>query len=121
VSTTTSAARIARDLGARPTGPRYGLLMLATILSVAVQGIVEPGGPQQVAVTALAGAALLLAFRAADLAPRLVAVGAALAIVVVALSVVRAAVGGIGDGVALSVLQLRDADDSRIRRPRRAH
>jgi hypothetical protein len=74
--------------------------MLAAILSLAVQGIVAPSPAQQVAVTALAGACLVLAFRAADLAPRLVALGAALAIAIVALSVLRAATGDIGEGVA---------------------
>jgi Ion channel len=99
VSTTTST--VSRQLGARGTGtgPRYGLLMLATILSLAVQGMVVPSALQQVAVTALTGAALVLAFRAANLAPRLVALGAALAMLVLALGVVRAAAGGIGDGV----------------------
>ena len=80
--------------------PRFGLLMLAAILSLAVQGIVPPSAAQQVAVTALAGACLVLAFRAADLAPRLVALGAALAIAIVVLSVLRAATGDIGEGVA---------------------
>ena len=100
MSTTTSAASDARDFGASRAGPRYGLLMLATILSLAVQGMVHPSDLQQVIVTALAGAALVLAFRAATLAPRLVALGAALAMAVLALSVVRATAGGISDGVA---------------------
>jgi hypothetical protein len=51
-------------------------------------------------VTALAGASLLLAFRAAELAPRLIAFAAALALLVLALSIVRATVGGIGDGAS---------------------
>ena len=47
---------------------RYGFLMLATVGLLAVQGTVDPGAVQQVVVTALAGASLLLAFRAAALA-----------------------------------------------------
>jgi len=83
----------------RRTG-RYGLLLLATVLSVAVQGTVEPGAVQQVIVTALAGASLLLAFRAANLAPRLIQIAAALAIAALAVAVVRATAGGIGEGAA---------------------
>ena len=49
---------------------RYGLLLLAVVLSVAVQGIVEPGPVQQVVVTARAGASLVLAFHAAQLRVR---------------------------------------------------
>jgi hypothetical protein len=83
----------------RRTG-RYGLLLLATVLSVAVQGTVEPGAVQQVIVTALAGASLLLAFRAANLAPRLIQIAAALAVAALAVAVVRATAGGIGEGAA---------------------
>jgi hypothetical protein len=105
-------ARSARTVAAPPpsggdtasaerVGPRrYGLLLLTTFLSLAVQGIVAPGGVQQVVVTALAGAGLLLAFRAADLAPRLIAFAAALAMIALAVSVVRATAGGVGDGAA---------------------
>ena len=46
---------------------RYGLLLLATIASVFVQGVAEPSGVQQVVVTALAGARSVLAFRAGGL------------------------------------------------------
>jgi Ion channel len=83
----------------RRTG-RYGLLLLATVLSVAVQGTVEPGAVQQVVVTALAGASLLLAFRAANLTPRLIQIAMALATAALVVAVVRAAGGGIGDGAA---------------------
>jgi hypothetical protein len=79
---------------------RYGLLLLATALSLGVQGIVAPGAAQQVTVTALAGVSLLLAFHAAELAPRLIASAATLALAVLALSVVHAAVDGVGEGAA---------------------
>jgi hypothetical protein len=86
--------------GARRTGPqrRYGLLLVTTILSLGVQGIVPPSAPQEVAVTALAGASLMLAFRAADLPPRLIELAAGLALAILAVSVIAAAGGGIGDG-----------------------
>ena len=86
----------------RRTG-RYGLLLLATVLSVAVQGTVEPSAVQQIIVTALAGASLLLAFRAANLAPRLIQIAAALAVAALAVAVVRATAGGIGEGAARSI------------------
>jgi hypothetical protein len=98
---TGDASSVARRRFSRGgSGQRYGLLLLATVLSLGVQGIVAPGGLQQVTVTALAGASLLLAFRAAELAPRLIAFAAALALLVLALSIVRATVGGIGDGAS---------------------
>jgi hypothetical protein len=83
----------------RRTG-RYGLLLLACVLSVAVQGTVDPGAVQQVIVTGLAGACLLLAFRAADLTPRLIQIATALALVALAVALVRATAGGIGEGAA---------------------
>src|SRR5215212_543841 len=89
---------------ARAQGPtqlrRYGLLLVATVLSLAVQGAVAPGALQQVAVTALAGASLLLALRAGSFSPRLISFAAGLAVAVLLLSVVRATVGGVGDGAA---------------------
>jgi hypothetical protein len=83
----------------RRTG-RYGLLLLACVLSVAVQGTIDPGAVQQVIVTGLAGACLLLAFRAANLAPRLIQIATALALAALAVAVVRATAGGVGDGAA---------------------
>jgi hypothetical protein len=80
--------------------PRYGLLLLATAASLAVQGAVDPGSVQQVVVTALAGASLLLAFWSANVAPRFMRAALALTGVALALSVVHAAGGDIGDGAA---------------------
>ena len=79
---------------------RYGVLLLATFLSLGVQGIAPPGRVQQVVVTALAAASVLLAFRAADMRPRLFQIAAAVATLAVALSIFRAAGGGVGDGAA---------------------
>jgi hypothetical protein len=78
----------------------YGFLLLATVLSVAVQGTVEPSAVQQVVVTALAGATLLLAFHAASVAPRLLHLATALAVAALAVAVVRATAGGVGEGAA---------------------
>jgi Ion channel len=78
----------------------YGFLLLATVLSFVVQGTIEPGAVQQVIVTALAGATLLLAFRAGNLSPRLLRIATALALAALAVAVVRAAGGGIGEGAA---------------------
>ena len=86
-----------REAGGRV---RYGLLLTATVLSVAVQGIVEPGPVQQVVVTALAGASLVLAFHAARLRVSLVRFAAALAVAALAVALVRATAGGIGEGAA---------------------
>jgi Ion channel len=79
---------------------RYGLLLLATALSVAVQGIIEPSPVQQVVVTALAGTILVLAFHAADLPRPFIRIAAALAAAALAVALVRATAGGIGDGAA---------------------
>jgi hypothetical protein len=80
---------------------RYGLLFVATIALLAVQGALSPSGVQQVVVTVLAGTTLLLAFRAARFSHRLVAVAAAVSVAAVAISVMHAAGAGVGEGVAL--------------------
>jgi Ion channel len=80
--------------------PRYGLLLLAAAASLGVQGVAEPGPVQQVVVTALAGASLLLAFWSANVTPRIMTAAVAFSGVALALSVVHAAGGDIGDGAA---------------------
>jgi hypothetical protein len=80
---------------------RYGLLLITLFLSLGVQGIAPHGRLQQLVVTSLAGAAAALAVRAAGLPPRVVRIAALLALVVLALSVVRATIGGVGAGAAL--------------------
>jgi len=82
---------------------RYGLLLLATVTSVAIQGIAEPGPVQQVLVTATAGGTLVLAFRGARLAPRLMRAVTIFAAAGVAVAIIRATAGGIGEGAALAV------------------
>jgi hypothetical protein len=85
---------------ARRIGPehRYGLLLAATIASLGVQGIVQPSPVQEVVVTALAGASLVLAARAAGLPGRLIMYAAVLAAAVIVVSAVRATAGGISEG-----------------------
>ena len=77
---------------------RYGLLLVALFASLAVQGAVAPSPVQQVVVSALVGGTLLFAFWAAGVSSRLLALAAALATIALALSIVRAATGDIGDG-----------------------
>jgi Ion channel len=82
---------------------RYGLLLIVALLSLVVQGVIEPTAVQQVVVTLLAGAILLLALRAARLSPRMIQIAAAIAIAALIVSIVRATAGGIGDGAARSM------------------
>jgi hypothetical protein len=91
--------------GARRMGSqrRYGLLLLTSIVSLGVQGIVPPSSAQEVAVTALAGASLVLAFRASGLSGRMIARAAVLSIAIIVVSAVRASAGGIGDGVVTAM------------------
>lgn len=89
--------------GVRAERHQYGLLLVTLFLSLGVQGIAPPGRLQQLVVTALAGAGAALAVRAAGLGPRLVRLAAALALVVLALSILRATIGGVGEGAALAM------------------
>ena len=84
----------------RPRHGRYGLLLVATVASVAVQGAVAPSALQRVIVTALAAASLVLAFHAARLEHRFIVLATAFATVILALSVARAAGADIGEGAA---------------------
>jgi hypothetical protein len=80
---------------------RYGLLLITLFLTLITQGIAPHGRLQQLIGTALAGAAAALAVRAAGLPTRAVRLAAALALLVLALSAVRAVVGGVGEGASL--------------------
>jgi hypothetical protein len=91
------------DTGRRVDRHRYGVLLSTLMLSLAVQGIAPRGTLQQLVVTALAGTSAALAVRAAGLGPRTVRLAAVLALAVLALSLVRAIFGGIGDGAALAM------------------
>jgi hypothetical protein len=80
--------------------PRYGLLLLATAASLGVQGVAGPGPVQQVVVTALAGASLLLAFWSANVKPALMRAAFGVTAAGLTLSVVHAAGADVGDGAA---------------------
>jgi hypothetical protein len=95
MATTVSGRRVERH--------RYGVLLVTLLLSLALQGIAPHGALQQLVVTALAGASAALAVRAAGLGPRIVRLAAVLAAAVLALSVVRATIGGLGEGAALAM------------------
>lgn len=88
-----------RGLRSERQRQRYGLLLVALFASLAVQGAVAPSPAQQVVVSALVGGSLLFAFWAASVSSRLLAIAAVLATTAVALSIVRAATGDIGEGV----------------------
>jgi hypothetical protein len=89
--------------GAQPPSPparrrRYGALLITTLCLLFVQGVAPEGGVWQVVITGLAGASLLLAFRAADVAPRLIAAAGGVTAIALAVAVVQAAGGGVGQG-----------------------
>jgi hypothetical protein len=79
---------------------RFSLLLCTVLAAVAVQGAVQPGAVQQVAVSTLLAASLLLSFRIARASPPVLRLAIALAVAGVAVSVLRAATGAIGDGEA---------------------
>jgi hypothetical protein len=82
---------------------RHGLLLVTLFLSLGAQGIAPPGELQQLVVTVLAGVGAALAVRAAGLGARVVRLAAALALVVLGLSILRATIGGVGEGAALAM------------------
>jgi Ion channel len=86
--------------GSHAGSVRYGLLLATVFVAVGVQGVVPPSGVQQVLVAVLAAASLLLALLAASLGRRFLLPAAIGAVVVVALSVVSAVSGAVGEGVA---------------------
>jgi hypothetical protein len=98
--TSVAAPAVQRDGAVADARRRYGLLLGTTLVLLAVQGIAAPSPGQQVLVSVLAGASVLLAFRAADLAPRMIRLALALGALVVVLSIMRATVGGMSDGAA---------------------
>jgi hypothetical protein len=82
---------------------RYGFLLLSILLSIAVQGVIPPGDFQKVVVAALAAASIALAVRAARITPRLVRISDTVALLVLALSIVRALGAGVGEGAVLAM------------------
>ena len=81
---------------ARP-GP-YGLLLAAVLASVAVQGAAPPGKVQQIVVSLLLGASLVLAVLVARVRPHLLRLAIAFAAAGVAVNIVEAFTDVIGEG-----------------------
>jgi hypothetical protein len=78
--------------------PRYGLLLASVTAAVAVEGAVAPGPVQQVVVTVLLGASLMLAFRIGRVAVPLVVAAGIVTVAGVTLSVIEALADDIGTG-----------------------
>jgi ion channel len=90
-----------KDSGASPSDrrERYGWLLLAILSAFAVQGIAHPGPWEQVVVSSLLAATLLLAGRASDVRPGVIRASLVVGALVVAASVVEALAGTV-DGPA---------------------
>jgi hypothetical protein len=77
---------------------RYGLLLGAIIVAFAIQGIAEPGKAEEVLVSVLLGATLLLALWAADTKPRIMWPAVVVVAALILTSVVEAANGNVDGG-----------------------
>ena len=77
---------------------RYGLLLGAIIVAFAIQGIAEPGKFEEIFVSTLLGATLLLALWAADTKPRVMWPAVAIVAALILTSIVEAANGHVGGG-----------------------
>jgi hypothetical protein len=80
--------------------PRFGLLLVAVIASVAVQGAVAPGSAQQLVVSVLLGCSLILAFRVARLSRPLMWLAYVIAAAGVSVAVLQELTDVVGDGEA---------------------
>ena len=78
-------------------GP-YGLLLSTVLACVAVQGAAPPGDLQQIAVSVLLGASLVLAVRIARVKPGVMRLAVAFALAGVAVNIVKSLGGAFGDG-----------------------
>jgi len=78
-------------------GP-YGLLLATVLACVAVQGAAPPGDLQQIAVSVLLGASLVLAVRIARVKPGVMRLAVAFALAGVAVNIVKSLGGAFGDG-----------------------
>lgn len=77
---------------------RFGLLLGAIVVAFAIQGIAEPGKLEEILVSVLLGATLLLALWAADSKPRVMWPAVLIVIALILTSVVEAASGNVGGG-----------------------
>ena len=87
------------DSRAQRQRERYGMLLVAILAAFALQGIANPGPWEQVIVSALLGATLLLALWAAESKPRVMRPALVVAVLVVIFSIVEATNGKV-DGAA---------------------
>ena len=85
---------------ARERRERFGLVLAGLVLAFAIQGVAEPGPWEQVLVSALLATTLLLAFWAADIRPVLMRLATAIALLMVAVSVIGAASGHVDSAAA---------------------
>lgn len=92
----TSAAARQPTLASRRE--RYGLLLGAIIVAFAIQGIAEPGTVEEVLVSVLLGAMLLLALWAADSKPRIMRPAFVIVVVLILISIIEAANGNVDGG-----------------------
>jgi hypothetical protein len=80
--------------------PRYGLLLLTVTAAAAIQGAGGAGGVQRVVVSVLLGGSLLLAFRVAVVRPAMMWLAYVVAAAGVAIAILDAVAGALGDGEA---------------------
>jgi hypothetical protein len=86
---------------------RYGALLLAILVAFGVQGVAKPGKVEQVVVSALLAATLLLALWAGDARPRVKRGAVIIAVAVVIASIIQSANGNInGASIRLANLLL---------------
>jgi Ion channel len=77
---------------------RYGLLLGAIIVAFAIQGVAEPGKVEEILVSVLLGATLLLALWAADSKPRIMWPATVIVAALILATIIEAASGNVGGG-----------------------
>jgi Ion channel len=85
---------------ARERRERFGLVLCGLVIAFAVQGVAEPSAWEQVVVSALLATTLLLSFWAANVRPRVMRWALVIAGLMVAVSVVGAAIGHVDSAAA---------------------
>jgi Ion channel len=85
---------------ARERRERFGLVLCGLVIAFAVQGVAEPSAWEQVVVSALLAATLLLSFSAANVRPRFMRWALVIAILMFAVSVAGAVTGHVDSAAA---------------------
>jgi hypothetical protein len=80
--------------------PRYGLLLMSVFACVGVQGAVPPSAAQQIVISVLLGASLILAFRVARASRVMLALACTIGAAGVVVAVVHALTEAVGEGEA---------------------